>query len=102
MKRWISILLGLVIFVSVPFTAKMTCEAAPMEVGVTTLSDAAFFNPGWAQMKLTISCGGKVWEKPFSELMGQEIGTGKCGSASARVCKPGCSGRVLLSVCGRV
>ena len=73
MKRWISILLGLVIFVSVPFTAKMTCEAAPMEVGVTTLSDAAFFNPGWAQMKLTISCGGKVWEKPFSELMGQEM-----------------------------
>ena len=42
MKRWISILLGLVIFVSVPFTAK-------------------------------ISCGGKVWEKPFSELMGQEM-----------------------------
>lgn len=73
MKRWISILLGLVIFVSVPFTAKMTCEAAPMEVGVTTLSDAAFFNPGWAQMKLTISCGGKVWEKPFSELIGQEM-----------------------------
>ena len=73
MKRWISILLSLIIFVSLPLTAKMTCEAAPMEVGVTTLSDTTFFNPGWAQMKLTISCGGKVWEKPFSELMGEQI-----------------------------
>lgn len=73
MKRWISILLGLIILVSAPFAAKMDCEAAPLEVKVTTLSDTAFFDPGWAQMKLTISCGGKVWEKPFSELMGEQI-----------------------------
>ncbi len=73
MKRLISILLSMIIFVSAPLAAKMTCEAAPVEVGVTTLSDAAFFHPGWAQMKLTVSCGGKVWEKPISELMGQEM-----------------------------
>ncbi|MEY8523686.1 hypothetical protein D7X98_06860 [bacterium 1XD8-76] len=73
MKRWMAVLLSLMIFVSVPLMAKMDVSAAPVEVGVTTMSDAAFFNQGWAQMKLTISCGGKVWEKPFSELMGQEM-----------------------------
>ncbi len=73
MKRWMAVLLSLMIFVSVSVMAKMNVSAAPVEVGVTTMSDAAFFNQGWAQMKLTISCGGKVWEKPFSELMGQEM-----------------------------
>lgn len=73
MKRWMAILLSVIIFVSVPAMAKMDVLAAPAEVGVTTMSDATYFNPGWAQMKLTISCGGKVWEKPFSELMGQEM-----------------------------
>ena len=73
MRRWVSILLALAIFVSAPFMVQTTCMAAPAEIGVTTLSDTAVFNPGWAQMKLTISCGGKVWEKPFSELVGQQM-----------------------------
>jgi len=73
MKRWISILLGAVVFVSALLMPGMDCEAAPVETGVTTLSDAAFFRPEWAQMKLTITCGGKSWEKPVSELMGQQM-----------------------------
>lgn len=73
MKRWMAILLSVIIFVSVPAMAKMDVLAAPVEVGVTTMSDAVYFNPGWAKMKLTITCGSKVWTKPFSELMGQEM-----------------------------
>ncbi len=73
MKRWMAVLLSVILFVSVPVMAKMEVSAAPVEVGVTTLSDAAFFNPGWAQMNLTITCGSKVWTKPFSELMGQQM-----------------------------
>lgn len=73
MKRWMAVLLSVILLVSVPVMAKMEVSAAPVEVGVTTLSDAAFFNPVWAQMNLTITCGSKVWTKPFSELMGQQI-----------------------------
>lgn len=73
MKRWIAILLSVIIFLAAPAMMKMDVLAAPVEAGVTTLSDTAFFNPGWAQMKLTLSCGEKVWEKPFSELMGEEM-----------------------------
>lgn len=73
MKKWRSILLCVMIIVAVPFMAKMTCMAAPTEIGVTTLSDAAYFNQGWGGMRLTITCGGKVWEKPISELMGVQM-----------------------------
>lgn len=73
MKRWMAILLSVIIFVLVPAAVKMEALAAPVEVGVTTMSDAAFFNPGWAQMSLTITCGSKVWKKPVAELMGQEM-----------------------------
>ena len=60
MKRWMAVLLSVILLVSVPVMAKMEVSAAPVEVGVTTLSDAAFFNPVWAQMNLTITCGSKV------------------------------------------
>ena len=52
MKRWMAVLLSVILLVSVPVMAKMEVSAAPVEVGVTTLSDAAFFNPVWAQMNL--------------------------------------------------
>lgn len=73
MKRRIAILLGVMILILSPFMAKTTCMAAPVEAGVTTLSDAMFFDPTWMQMKLKISCSGKVWEKPLLELTGQEM-----------------------------
>lgn len=73
MKKWMSILLSMIIFVSALLMAPMTCMAQPVEAGVTTLSDTTFFNPAWAQMELTISCGGKVWKKPMAELMGQQM-----------------------------
>lgn len=73
MKRWMTIFLSVIIFLSVPAMTKMDVLAAPVEVGVTTMSDTTFFDPEWAQMKLTISCGEITWEKPFSELMGQEM-----------------------------
>ena len=73
MKKWIAILLGAMILATVPAVEKMDVLAAPTEVGVTTLSDAVFFDQEWAEKKLVISCAGNVWEKPISELMTQAI-----------------------------
>lgn len=73
MKKWIGILLSMMILAAAPGAAKMEVLAAPVEVGVTTLSDAAWFNPGWAERNLTIVCGDKVWVKPIAELMGEQI-----------------------------
>lgn len=68
MKKWRSALFGVMFFVMTVLMAKTTCMAAPEEVGVTTLSDAAWFNQEWVERRLTITCGDKVWEKPISEL----------------------------------
>lgn len=73
MKKWMGMLLGAVILAAVPAAEKIDVLAAPAEAGVTTLSDAAFFDPEWAEKKLVISCAGNVWEKPIAELMTQEI-----------------------------
>lgn len=73
MKKWLGVLLSVIITAAVPIAAKMEVLAAPVEVGVTTLSDSAVFNPGWSERKLTITCGGKVWIKPIAELMGEPI-----------------------------
>ena len=73
MKKWFGMLLGIMIMAAVPTAAKMEVLAAPVEVGVTTLSDGAVFNHGWAERKLTITCGSKVWVKPIAELMGEPI-----------------------------
>lgn len=47
--------------------------AAPVEVGVTTLSDTVCFSPEWARQSLILRCGEKTWEMPFSALMEQKI-----------------------------
>lgn len=73
MKKWMGMLLGAVILAAVPAAEKIDVLAAPAEAGVTTLSDAAFFDQEWAEKKLVISCAGNVWEKPIAELMTQEI-----------------------------
>lgn len=73
MRKWIGLLLGAVILAAVPATQKVDVLAAPVEAGVTTLSDAAFFDQEWAEKKLVISCAGNVWEKPIADLMAQEI-----------------------------
>lgn len=73
MKKWMGMLLGAVILAAVPAAEKIDVLAAPVEAGVTTLSDAAFFDQEWAEKKLVISCAGNVWEKPIAELMTQEI-----------------------------
>ena len=73
MKKWIGMLLGVIIAAAVPTAAKMEVLAAPVEVGVTTLSDGAVFDQRWAERKLTITCGGKVWEKSIAELMGEQM-----------------------------
>ena len=73
MKKWIAMLFSMMILVVVPAMTKTTCLAAPAEVGVTTLSDAAWFDQAWAEKRLTITCGEKVWEKPLSELMGEQM-----------------------------
>lgn len=73
MKKWIGILLSAIIIAAVPAAAKMEVLAAPVEVGVTTLSDSAVFNQRWAERNLTITCGGKVWVKPIAELMGEQM-----------------------------
>lgn len=73
MKKWKSIICGVMLSCAVLFMPKITCMAAPVEIGVTTLSDASVFNPGWAQRRLTITCGTKVWEKPIAEIMGESV-----------------------------
>lgn len=73
MKKWMGMLLGAVILAAVPAAEKIDVLAAQVEAGVTTLSDAAFFDQEWAEKKLVISCAGNVWEKPIAELMTQEI-----------------------------
>lgn len=73
MKKWIGMLLGAMILAVLPAAAKMDVLAAPVETGVTTLSDAAYFDQEWAEKKAVISCGGNVWEKPIAELMTQEV-----------------------------
>lgn len=73
MKRWIGMLLGAVILAAVPAAQKINVLAAPVEAGMTTLSDAAFFDQEWAEKKLVISCAGNVWEKPVADLMTQEV-----------------------------
>lgn len=72
MKKWVGMLLSAIIIATAP-AAKMEVLAAPVEVGVTTLSDGAVFDQGWAERKLTITCGGKVWVKPIAELMGEQV-----------------------------
>ena len=56
MKKWIAMLFSMMILVVVPAMTKTTCLAAPAEVGVTTLSDAAWFDQAWAEKRLTITC----------------------------------------------
>lgn len=73
MKKWIGILLSAMILFVVPGAAKIKVLAAPTEVGVTTLSNTAFFADEWAEKKLVISCAGIVWEKPIAELMPQTV-----------------------------
>lgn len=73
MKRWIVVLFSMMILTVMPVLAKTDVQAAPVEAGVTTLSDAAWFNQEWAGKRLTITCGDKVWEKPLAELMGEQM-----------------------------
>lgn len=73
MRKWKSVLFGVMAFASAAFMTKTTCMAAPVEVGRTTLSDSAVFNQEWAEKRLTITCGDRVWEKPMAELMGEQM-----------------------------
>lgn len=73
MRKWKSVLFGVMACAALLFTAKDTCLAAPVEIGRTTLSDPAVFDQGWASRKLTITYNGRVWEKPMSEVMGEQM-----------------------------
>lgn len=73
MKKWITILLSVMLFMAAFCTKDMICLAAPQETGVTTLSDGNYFNQAWAGESLIIVSGEKQWIKPVSELMGQEM-----------------------------
>lgn len=90
MRKWKSVLFGVMAFAAVVFASKTTCVAAPVEIGQTTLSDPAVFHQEWAGKNLTITYGGKVWTKPMSEVMGEQMrlyaeeGVGySCGFVSA-------------------
>lgn len=73
MKKRILALLTAVICMAAPLTLCLEAEAAPVETGTTTLSNGEIFSADWAEMSLTVSYGEKVWEKPFSELMQEEM-----------------------------
>ncbi len=72
-KRAMAVLLGVIICVMTLFAEKIPCMAAPVEIGVTTLADAAYFNQDWAGRSLIICYGEKSWIKPVAELMNQEM-----------------------------
>lgn len=73
MKKWKSIICGIMLACAVLFMPRITCLAATVDIGVTTLADAAYFNQEWAGKRLIITCGNKVWEKPIAELMGENV-----------------------------
>lgn len=53
MKKWMGMLLGVVILAAVPAVEKIDVLAAPVEAGVTTLSDAAYIDQEWAEKKIS-------------------------------------------------
>lgn len=73
MKKWVGMLLGMMILAALSAAAEMEVLAAPVETGITTLANEDFFDREWAEKKLVISCAGNVWEKPVAELMTQEL-----------------------------
>lgn len=73
MRKWRSVLFSVAVLASALFLAKTTCMAAPVPVGQTALSDGTVFAPEWAERRLTITCGDRVWEKPIAELMGEQM-----------------------------
>ncbi len=73
MKKRILALLTAVICMAAPLAPCLEAEAAPVETGTTTLGNGEIFSADWAEMSLTVSYGEKVWEKPFSELMQEEM-----------------------------
>ncbi len=73
MKKRMLALLTAVICMAAPLALCLEAEAAPVETGTTTLGNGEIFSADWAEMSLTVSYGEKVWEKPFSELMQEEM-----------------------------
>lgn len=73
MKKWMGMLLEVAFLAVLPAAAKMEVLAAPVEAGMTTLSDETFFEQKWAEKKIVVSCAETVWEEPIAELMSQEI-----------------------------